>query len=554
MASRKPLFIDCAAGSELRDTQNEVLSVEGCDITALEQGTAKWTDNHGVGFFNNIGRITEGKKIFKAEDCENDRHRYYWDQIKAPYIYAAGYLYDDEDHHNAKAAAAILRNIHRSDCPLKMKASVEGGVIARDSKDPTRLARTKLSGVALTFCPANNATLVEPLSLDKSTVDFQSDLELIKSVMHLAQNNVPSFRHIHRDASATKVHKNLNKIFSLLKQETGLDYEIPSKDFFIENAVKNKIANNIGKIYEAVSDYRDELEKGKLKNALMGATMAAGSMVPKPIAEKPIKEVAVTQPNPVSNKAPKDHVKALQTLASSNPMLAAIAMTETSGAKNYNHRTIAEDAPMHGGHTAGGMFGMMPTTAAFMLKKNPELAKKYPNLVEAAKDIKNKHKVFTDTFNKDAGAAIDFAKALHDRNKKHTYDDAQLAYSWLNGLKGSHRAYKEKGADFINSHPYVKKVLENYNKLKSKSKTNMPMLKSNINKALVAGYGGASAPESRFGGAVLQSESMEGAPRGFKYVTCDSCGEEQIYGKHQIKCRSCNRAFSLEKLSKLFNK
>ena len=98
--AKKPLEIDMIAGSQLRDTQGEMLSVEGADITDLQMGRGRFNDNHGKGFFNSIGRITEAKKIFKAEDCEDDRHMYYWNKVKAPYIYVKGVLYDDEDHMN----------------------------------------------------------------------------------------------------------------------------------------------------------------------------------------------------------------------------------------------------------------------------------------------------------------------------------------------------------------------------------------------------------------------------------------------------------------------
>jgi hypothetical protein len=246
--SKKPLFIDCVAGSQLRDTQSEMLSVEGCDISALENGTAKWTDNHGKGFFNHIGRITSGKKIFKAEDCEDDRQRYYWDKIKAPYIYAKGYLFNDEDHPNARAAAAVVRNIHRTDCPLKMKASVEGGVISRGISDPTFLAKTKLVGIALTLTPANNATLVEPLNLDKSSSNYEADLVLIKSVLHLAETNVPSFRHIVRDASAERIENNVNKIMVAL----GTDTVVSLKQELIKDSLKSRISENVERIHEIV--------------------------------------------------------------------------------------------------------------------------------------------------------------------------------------------------------------------------------------------------------------------------------------------------------------
>ena len=253
MAKDKKLWIDMCAGSELKDTQGETLSVEGADIEDLEAGRGRFNDNHGKGFFNSLGRVTEAKKIFKSEDCDNDRHRYYWEKIKAPFIYAKGYLFSDEDHPNAKAAAAILRNIHREDAPLVMKASVEGGVISRGISDPTRLARTKIHSVALTFTPANNATLVEPINLDKSNTDWEADKQLIKSVMHLAETNVPSFRHIQRHASANSIRENIEKIKQLSNQlGISVSIDMPEPDVIIKNAVMRKIENNIIKINSLV--------------------------------------------------------------------------------------------------------------------------------------------------------------------------------------------------------------------------------------------------------------------------------------------------------------
>lgn len=245
---KKPLEIDMIAGSQLRDTQGEMLSVEGADISELLAGNGKINDNHGKGFFNSIGRITDAKKIMKAEDCENDRHKYYWEKVKAPYIYAKAILYDDDDHPNAKAAAAILRNIHNTDCPLKLKASVEGGVVARGISDPNLLARTKIHSVALTFTPANNATLVEPTSLSKSNT-WEQDQVLIKSVLHLAKTDIPSFRHITRRASAEKVVNNFEKVRKI-SQQLGLKTQLPdySMDDIIQNALSQKIKGNIEKI------------------------------------------------------------------------------------------------------------------------------------------------------------------------------------------------------------------------------------------------------------------------------------------------------------------
>ena len=217
--SKKPLELDAVIATAQRDSQGEMLDIEGADISALESGQGFWNDNHGRGHFNRLGCITGAKKIFKEEDCEDDRQRYYWNKIKAPLIYAKGYLYDDEDHPNAKACAAVLRSIHKHDAPLKVRASVEGGTIARGIKDPSILARTKIMGSAITFTPANHATLVEPISLNKAIEP--GDEALIKSVMHLARTEVPSFIDISRELSTEKIRKNVEQVSTMVKALTA---------------------------------------------------------------------------------------------------------------------------------------------------------------------------------------------------------------------------------------------------------------------------------------------------------------------------------------------
>jgi len=125
------------------------------------------------------------------EDCSNDRELYFYNKLKTPIIYAKGYIFDkDGEHENAKAVAAIVRNQARTDSPLKLKASVEGGVIER-GKDSRLLKRTKISRIALTFVPANQNTLIETPQLVKNS--NPGDMALIKSMVPFAKTNVPSF-------------------------------------------------------------------------------------------------------------------------------------------------------------------------------------------------------------------------------------------------------------------------------------------------------------------------------------------------------------------------
>jgi hypothetical protein len=85
--------------------------------------------------------------------------------------------------------------------------------------------------------------------------------------------------------------------------------------------------------------------------------------------------------------------------------------------------------------------------------------------------------------------------------------------------------------------------------LEAKIADNVVRIHSLVHKSLSAGYGGAGSPTSLTGGGVFQSESLE--PR-LKFITCDNCGKEQVYGKFQVKCRDCGKAFSMAKLEKFF--
>jgi len=528
--SNRPLEIDCVAGSEIRDSQGEILSVEGADISALEAGTGIWSDNHSRGFFNTLGRITYGKKIFKEEDCEDDRQRYYWNQIKAPYIYAKGILYSDDDHPNAKAAAAILRNIHKTDSPLKIKASVEGGIVSRGIKDPRFLAHTVVRGVALTFSPANSATLVEPINLEKCQHDEAADMALIRSVMHLAQDNVPSFRQIERIGSAYKVHQNLNQISDMLAQIRGaksLPISIPSPMELTQAALEQKIVGNVQKIHEAI--VTEDLMEKNMKGAIAGALMSGAMTLMPPslsgIAEH--KKPAMT---------PAAFVEKLQDKA---PTLWSIAQIESTGGKMLDHDVVKHG--LNKGMRAGGPWGMMPKTFADTFNKSHALQQKYAQLAPFVKDIDANHDNVTKALNTDPQLAYLAASELYNKlHKLHGSDIDKIAHSWREGVAGTQHALKS--GKKLSDHPYVKKLKETHPKLR---------------KALMAGYGGAAAPTNRIQGAVMQSEALEDNKpkkiKGFRYVTCDKCGHDQVHHKYAVKCRSCNQPFSMETLFKLLS-
>lgn len=244
---RKGMKIAGIAASGARDVQGETLSIDGADINELLAGRGRLNDNHQASFVNCLGKVTFAKKIYKAEDCQNDREKYYWNKLQSPIIYFEGELFDSEDHPNAKAVAAILRHLNKSNNPLKIGASVEGGVISRNVRDHSHLERTKIHSIALTFTPANRATLVEPVSVNKSDTEAV-DLQLIKSVAHLAKTDVPSFKYVVRDSRANRIIDNLNAISALM----GGSAVTAASGELVRKAMESKIAQNVVRIKELV--------------------------------------------------------------------------------------------------------------------------------------------------------------------------------------------------------------------------------------------------------------------------------------------------------------
>jgi hypothetical protein len=70
---------------------------------------------------------------------------------------------------------------------------------------------------------------------------------------------------------------------------------------------------------------------------------------------------------------------------------------------------------------------------------------------------------------------------------------------------------------------------------------------SKLNKVLTAGYGGTGAPGSLTGGSVIQTEALDDG-RDLKYITCNNCGKEGVYMKHQVRCRNCNQHYPMSTL------
>lgn len=131
-----------------------------------------------------------------------------------------------------------------------------------------------------------------------------------------------------------------------------------------------------------------------------------------------------------------------------DPDLEKIAQIESSGGKNKNHEMTK--VGLNAGDTAGGSTGMMPIMAQEILRKNPDLAKKYSDLTSAS------HDDITSAINSNPEMEADLANAHWDRlNKVFGGDTARMAYAWRNGITAAKKASDVQ----VQEHPYVQKFL-----------------------------------------------------------------------------------------------
>lgn len=153
------MIIDGVLGSAAIDSSGEVLDIEGADISDWEAGTMllNWEHSPGeAGASTIVGKVIYAKKIFKAEDCENERQRMYWDQIEVPFIYGVCRLWDKSGHAEAKSIAAIIRDCAANNEPIICRFSVEGSTL---KKEGNVLKRSVIRRVAVTTKPCNRTAV-----------------------------------------------------------------------------------------------------------------------------------------------------------------------------------------------------------------------------------------------------------------------------------------------------------------------------------------------------------------------------------------------------------
>lgn len=255
----------------------------------------------------------------------------------------------------------------------------------------------------------------------------------VKSIIHSGYHNViPRQDHYHTGESEVVFEHPTNKM------------RIHSKNisFKPEKTIDFSLAPKPAKLTKAEL----ELLEKNMKHKAMAVAAAASMLGYTPnLKDLPQTNSIVSQ---VSQKPkPQAHVLHNQ--------LRPIAMIESSGGKNTNHPVVT--AGLSKDQKAIGAHGLMPLTVSEVIKKNPQLQHKYPELVNLNPKIAADHDKIHDIIKKTPNAYTEIInnhwKRLNDRFHG---DLHRMVYAWRNGITGALSASQDE----IDNHPYVQK----YNK------------------------------------------------------------------------------------------
>ena len=225
----------------------------------------------------------------------------------------------------------------------------------------------------------------------------------------------------------------------------------------------------------------EELNKGALKDAIKVGIAASMLSMPNKLKDPP-QPVSTPKPHIVIGQEANTTDSAqklsprIQHNIEINPFLKTIAMIESSGGKNTEHKEIKTG--MHAGNAAIGRYGLMPSTVVDIAKKSDRIKKYYPEL--ASFDHKKDGKTIKDIVSSDPNLENLIALELQNRlSKVFGGDHEKMAYAWFNGVTGTHQALKSGGDSAIKNHFYVK----NFNKYKNQIENKLadtPLKKSEI--------------------------------------------------------------------------
>ncbi len=169
-------WIDGIAASEHLDSSGERIEVSGIDISSLTRDGVMNYEHKSDQPASIVGKIYEAKKILKRSDCENERHEYFWDKIKMPYVYVAGELFDGVGHQQAQEVAAMLRydsGIKKSDTKKLINFSIEGSKLDKKGQVIKKCVARKVS---VTITPCNKVCEAEAMPSNDTKKSLLDDV------------------------------------------------------------------------------------------------------------------------------------------------------------------------------------------------------------------------------------------------------------------------------------------------------------------------------------------------------------------------------------------
>lgn len=171
-------FIDGIGQCEVLDKSAELVDLKGHDITSLAKtGTFTW-EHQANSPATLVGKILQAKKIFNKDDCENERHVYFWNKCKKPYLYVMGELLDEYTA-SAKECAGQMKysKDHPDKAPL-LGFSIEGSEIPNTRKGMV-ITRSIARKVTLTQSPCNSMCVAEIYEAPEQKSQIADDFDSI---------------------------------------------------------------------------------------------------------------------------------------------------------------------------------------------------------------------------------------------------------------------------------------------------------------------------------------------------------------------------------------
>lgn len=164
----KSLVIEGVASTQDKDSQGEILSLAGADISHLKESRGFANSDHSGRFEHLVGRILDAKIINKEDECDTQYQVSQWQKLKKPFLWNKIELFDGNGHKEADSIASVYRHYMDKNEEPPIKLSVEGKVVSRDPKNRNILKQTVIKGVAITIQPANKSTHTEVVGMMKS--------------------------------------------------------------------------------------------------------------------------------------------------------------------------------------------------------------------------------------------------------------------------------------------------------------------------------------------------------------------------------------------------